>query len=309
MPGDKLKKEIIINLLYAEVFSHPLKKEEIENYSPHKTTSKDLEQAFDELVNGNVIKSKDDYYYVFEEGEKINKRLKGNDSADKMMPKAKKIARFIHKFPFVEGVGISGSLSKGVLHDDADFDFFIITKPNRLWVARTLLILYKKVFLLNSRKFFCVNYFIDTDNLEIEEKNRFTAMEIATLIPASGEIMQLFYSENEWIESYLCHQYDGEENITSLRKPILSKLITGSLKGKFGEWMDDKFMRMTFNRWQKKFGTFDSKKFDLTMKTRKYVSKHHPSDFQNKILVKHEELITAFKKEHIDELEKQNVSL
>ena len=90
MLGDKLKKEIIINLLYAEVFGHPLKKKEIENYSPLKTTSKELEQAFDELVKGGIIKKKDDYYYIFEEGAKINKRLQGNESADRMMPKAKK---------------------------------------------------------------------------------------------------------------------------------------------------------------------------------------------------------------------------
>ena len=83
-------------------------------------------------------------------------------------------------------MGISGSLSKGYYDDDGDIDFFIITSPKRLWIARTFLILYKKIFLLNSRKYFCVNYFISSNALEIEEKNIFTATELTTLLPMFG---------------------------------------------------------------------------------------------------------------------------
>ena len=69
--------------------------------------------------------------------------------AKEIMPKALKTSNFIAKFPYIECVSLSGALSKGYYDDDdGDFDFFIITKPNRLWIARTLLILYKKIFLL-----------------------------------------------------------------------------------------------------------------------------------------------------------------
>ena len=73
------------------------------------------------------------------------------------MPKAIKRAKFISKFPYIENVSISGALSKNYYNNDGDIDFFLITQPNRLWIARTLLIIYKKMFLLNSRKYFCVN--------------------------------------------------------------------------------------------------------------------------------------------------------
>ena len=79
--------------------------------------------------------------------------------ANEIMPKAIKISRKIAKFPFVESVNLSGSLSKGYYDLEDDIDFFIITKPNRLWIARTLLILYKKVFLLNSKKHFIFEVF------------------------------------------------------------------------------------------------------------------------------------------------------
>src|SRR4029453_8923510 len=89
----------------------------------------------------------------------------------------------IASFPYVRCVCISGSLSKKYFDDTTDIDFFVITKPGRLWVCRTFLILFKKLFLLNSKKYFCINYFIDSDNLEIPDQNIFTATELTTLIP------------------------------------------------------------------------------------------------------------------------------
>jgi hypothetical protein len=226
-----------------------------------------------------------------------------------LFDKAIRVSKFIQKFPFVKGVGISGSLSKGILHDDGDFDFFIVVKPNRVWVARTMMILYKKVFLLNSRKYFCVNYFIDSDHLEIEEKNRFTAVEVATLIPASGEIFDAFYEKNSWVNEYFPKQARTSFNTHQVKKPLWSKFFQGIFGGKFGDWADQRAMKITLNRWKKKFGDFDDTKFNLTMKSRRYVSKHHPNDFQNKVLNKYESLRQEFIKQHSEGLNNQGIEL
>ena len=80
------------------------------------------------------------------------------------------MTKFISKFPYVRAILLSGSISKGYMDKDSDVDYFIITQPNRLWVTRLLLMLFKKIFLFNSRKVFCINYFVDSEKLEIEEK-------------------------------------------------------------------------------------------------------------------------------------------
>lgn len=301
-----LKKEILQHLLYAEIFNHPVKAREISFFLTQN--SDDFQSIIDELEKDQLVIKTDDFYFIHPNADKIPKRIKGNQKAEKLTPKAHKTAQFIGAFPFVEGVGISGSLSKGVLHSDADFDFFIVTQPNRLWVARTLLILYKKIFLLNSRKYFCVNYFVDSNNLEIEEKNRFTAMEVATLIPAYGGIFKDFYRENQWVENYFPIQnknYPSSKN----QKGITSHLITQLLSKNLGEKMDTFLMRTTLKRWQKKFGKFDDRKFDLTMKTRRYVSKHHPSDFQSKVLSKYHDIVEQYKSTHHINLAKHNIEL
>jgi hypothetical protein len=295
---NSIKKKILDQLIYSEIFGYPLTEKEI----AHAIGEKNVGQELMELSEQNLVLQKENFYTIFALDLKVEQRKKGNQKARELLPKALKTAHFISKFPFIEGVGISGSLSKGMLMDDADFDFFIITNANRLWVARTLLILYKKIFLLNSRKYFCVNYFIDTDHLAIEEKNLFTATEIATLIPAKGEIFLKFYEENNWVSDHRrTRKLDSDAHI-KIEKPLISKSIMFLLSNNFGEWLDKKSMQLTFRRWKKKFNEFDRTKFDLTMKSRPYVSKHHPNDFQNKVLKRYDELQLLFEKDYIQSM-------
>jgi len=190
-------------ILYFSLFKYPLTEEEIFIFS--KAESKEqIKLDLIELVNDDIIYKIDDFYLTENNETLIKRRLEGNKMAKNIYQKALTVSRLISKFPYVEGVGISGSLSKGYYDDDGDIDFFIITSPKRLWIARTFLILYKKIFLLNSRKYFCVNYFISSNALEIEEKNIFTATELTTLLPMFGNgSFHKFYEKNKWVENYL----------------------------------------------------------------------------------------------------------
>ena len=306
MNSSDIKTHILTHLIYSEVFLHPLNKDELCQKVGNNTS---IEEALQELESTGLIHSANGFYYINEDNGKVKRRVSGSQLAHKLFPKAYRKAALISKFPYVQGVGISGSLSKGVLHDKADFDFFIITEPNRLWIARTLLILYKKVFLLNSRKYFCVNYFIDSENLEIEEKNLFTAVEISTMILAEGNVMKEFEAKNAWTNSIIHNPTKEIVGKREIKKPILTKWTMHLLKGKFGDYIDEKCLLLTLNKWRKKFKQFDSNTFDLTMKSRKYVSKHHPRDFQNNILKKFNLVKTEYKIVHSRELEKQMIEL
>lgn len=273
--------QAIRTLSYFDVFQYPLTAEEICRFSKSNINSDDL----NELVTLKIIKNVGDDFYGLEGAEiDIRIRLRGNDKARNLEKKAIRKANFIGQFPFVRSVCISGSMSKGYMGDDADLDFFIITQPGRLWVARTLLIFYKKVFLLNSRKFFCINYLVDTQHLEIEEKNRFTATEIITLINVYGsEQFQDFVTSNRWA-------FDSFPNSSPNRLPganhsgLLKRSMERMLKGKMGSKLDAYFMKLTFKRWERKFGNMHQPDFELAFKTRTYVSKHHPDNFQRKVL-------------------------
>lgn len=306
MNNADLKQQLLLRLIYGEVFAHPLSL--IELCALVRGTETEIAAALSSLEGLGLIQHTDNYYFIFDLKNKLERRKTGNAKAETLLPKAWKVGRKIYRFPYVEAVGISGSLSKGVLHEDGDFDFFIITQPNRLWVARTLLILYKKLFLLNSRKHFCVNYFIDTDHLEIEEKNAFTATEIATLLPVAGDAMHAFFTQNKWIEN---HGRLNERSIhfPKVSKPLMSRMVTGVLNGRFGEWADQMCMRATLRRWKSKFNGFEAETFELTMRSRRYISKHHPNNFQNKVLTRLEDIRQEYVLKHQAILQQEGIQL
>ena len=295
-------------ILYFSLFKYPLTEEEIFNFS--KATSKEqIKLDLNELVNDNIIYKIDDFYLTENNETLIKRRLEGNKMAKNIYQKALTISRLISKFPYVEGVGISGSLSKGYYDDDADIDFFIITSPKRLWIARTFLILYKKIFLLNSKKYFCVNYFISSNALEIEEKNIFTATELTTLLPMFGNgSFHKFYDENKWVENYLPNKTvtDGLSKLHVVKKPTTTKITEYFLDSRIGDWLDAAFLRITYKKWKIKFNHLEERQFNVAMKSTKNISKHHPLNFQRKVIDRLNNRYDELREKHNIHIAKEN---
>jgi hypothetical protein len=186
----------------------------------------------------------------------------------------------------VAAVGVSGSMSKGYYDSNSDVDFFVITTPNRLWICRTILILYKKIFLLNSRKYFCPNYFISSEQLEIIEQNRFTATELMTLIPMQGKIdFQRFYESNTWVKSYFNKFNPRLNDIPTIKKNFVITQMECLLDNKLGAAIDYFFRSITLRKWKAKFDYLSEEDFKIALKSTKNISKHHPSNFQKKVIL------------------------
>lgn len=267
------------------MFDYPLTRDEIFRYSKCKTLN-EVDVEINILLNKKIIFYINGFYLKSNAPEQVEKRLLGNEMAKKIMPKAVRVSKFIGKFPYVESVCLSGALSKGYFDNDGDIDFFIITKPNHLWIARTLLILYKKVFLLNSKKYFCVNYFISSDQLLISEQNRFTATEIITIIPICGrEVFESFVHANGWIDRFFPNSTTHDQhNLTDIKKPPLTKFIENLCDSSFGLRVDNFLRKLTLKKWNLKFKHLKKDDFDIALKSTKSASKHHPQNFQKVVI-------------------------
>jgi len=276
--------ETLKTILYFSIFRYPLKIEEIHSYTNNDTVD-ETSNELHHLIAEKIVTKIDDFYVYARDLESVIKRLRGNLHAQKALVKAKEKAAFISKFPYVEAVGISGSLSKGYYDKESDIDFFVITTPNKLWICRTLLMLYKKIFLLNSRKYFCVNYFIASNHLEIEEKNRFTATELKTLIPMQGkDVFEKFYAHNKWVNDYFSKFSPDLSAVTNTENPLLRKSIEYILDNKLGTSIDAAFKKITLKKWKSKFRFMNTEDFNIALKSTKNISKHHPSNFQKKVI-------------------------
>ncbi|HEY6159764.1 MAG TPA: nucleotidyltransferase domain-containing protein [Bacteroidia bacterium] len=285
--NDHVAAAVIGTLIYFDLFHYPLKLQELVMNCQHVPSSEEsIRHATGQLVAEEKIFVKDGLYFLPGREQIVQRRKEGNLLAEQFMKKAKGYSALISSFPFVRCVCISGSLSKGFMDKDSDVDYFIITEPGRLWVCRTFLVLFKKIFLLNSKKYFCVNYFVDENNLSIPDKNIFTATELSSIIPVYNYAMyNRLIMENTWCRDFYPNKkiVRTHENMPYRNGPV-KRLTEWLLKGKMGEWLDKRFFAFTVKHWKKKFSSFDESAFDLNLRSRKNVSKHHPQGFQYKVL-------------------------
>ena len=282
-----LGKSIIKTLAYYDIFEYPLTAEEIyQNLGTNSVSNLDVLNEIEILSDKGLVYRKNKFYLLRNNDILISRRIAGNNLAEKKINSAYRMTKFISKFPYVRAVLLSGSISKGYMEEGSDVDYFIITHPNRLWVTRLLLMLFKKVFLFNSRKVFCINYFVDTETLEIEEKNIFTATELATLIPTYGkELYDELYKKNSWIRDFYPNFPKRDSNIISNNKnSLIQKTFEKILSNSFGDKLDDFAMNLFEKSNQRKYHNYNKNDFRVAFKTSKRESKHHPKFFQKRVL-------------------------
>lgn len=285
-----MKSGILKVLAYFDLFDYPVSSDEIRFMMDRHVDKKDLLCNLNELSKDKCLFQLGDFYSLSDDKALRTKRLEGNERAKPLLEKAKKIADLLSHFPYVRGIAISGSLSKNYADLNADIDLFIITKANRLWIARTFLHLLKKLtFLIGHQHWFCMNYFIDEEALLIEEKNIFTATELITLIPVSGEeTMNRFFRVNDWAGHFFPN-YGMKTTIasrTNEKGKKVKKIIESVFNSRIWDPLDNYFEKLTTRRWATK-----EKRHKLNMKgnrmglmTGRHFSKPNPVFFQEKLL-------------------------
>jgi len=295
-PVTDTQRAVLRTLVYFDIFRHPLRGDELLRFLSTVCPDRQcVEEALKELTGNGLLVHEAGYYALNDAAQAVRDRLAGERRAADRMHRAQRMSRLIGHFPFVRGVMLSGSMSKGVLAEDGDIDYFIITAPGRLWLARTLLIAFKKVFLLNSRRDFCLNYFIDTEHLTIEDRNLFTATEVMTLVPMRGSsVCAAFFMANTWAAEHLPNAARPCLERLHDRQGRMTRLAERLLTGGFGDELDEWCMLRTKARWRSKFPEFDSARFELALRSRRYVSKHHPRNFQEKVLSAFTRGLSAF---------------
>jgi len=284
-------------LLYFDVFSYPLTREELLHLAgyPEKNAGQ-IEESLESMVLKGWIKQEGGFYYIGPGDHFVKRRIDGNLLAQKRMKAAQRYSRIISWFPFVRGVFLSGSISKGFMADHDDIDYFIITEPGRLWLSRTLLTLFKKIFLLNSYRNFCINYFVDTQNIYIPEQNIFTATEIVFTVPTFNLSMhEEFLKTNSWtLLYYPTFRQNGNhlKDNTPLLKVFLEKLLQNSL----GDRLENYFLKKSVNYIRKKFAKMSDEEFTKAFSIKPHELRYLPNRQQFRILGEYEKRIRDFEK-------------
>ena len=285
--GTDIRSCILKTLAYYDIFLYPLTTEEIFHNCSLPVSREEIQNELETLLSEIKIFRHHSYYDLQNNAGIVERRIKGNERAGREMEKAIIKAAHLSRFPYIRCIAVSGSLSKNYADENTDMDFFIITKANRLWIARTFLHLnYKFKKITGGRPSYCMNYYVDEEGLEIVEKNIFTATEISTLVPLyGGTTYQRFMQHNNWILDYL-PQFKPAMLPVAKNNSFFKKIMETLFNNALGSLIDKALMKGTDKRWQNKIKRQqkNQKGEPVSLCASRHFSKPDPGYFQQKIL-------------------------
>jgi hypothetical protein len=213
MAETKLREGILAALAFFSLYDLPLRKRRIyELLYKCSASENDVYKELDRLVLEGRLIQKGERYSIKPWDEA---RLDSNRAEiDKRWKKVDKYFRILSLIPFIEHAAIIHSLAIGNADQESDIDFFIITKPGKLYFVRSLIIIIFKLLgvyknRLHVKERFCFGYYItsgrlDLSDLLLSEDDPFMAFWFASHAPILGrETYRRFTDANRWVRNYL----------------------------------------------------------------------------------------------------------
>lgn len=240
---------VLRSLAYADVFRWPLRADDIAHNGAYPFVSVDECRTVLAMLEQQGLVFEDEGYYSMRMDPLMTfARRDREERAERFARIARWMGRLIAVFPFTRSVSVSGSLSKGSMPSDGDIDWFIVTQPGRLWLTRTLLTAFKKTILLNSRRYFCINHFVDARHMAMRDTDLYTATEIVTLMPIADDgTFDDFLRANTWVRTWFpAWRGPAQTSVTSGRS-LFKRILEGALGGPLGDRLEAWCKR----RWQR----------------------------------------------------------
>lgn len=290
---------VVRTLLYYHIFDYPLTAAEILRFSNHPWNGlAEVEHTAHDLVESSLIMADRGFFYIGEDSH-VDERVADQARARAAFPQADKWSRLISRFPYVRGVAVSGTLSKGVMKETDDLDYLVFTEPDRVWLCRLLLMGFKKLFLFNSHHRFCINYLLASDRLEIPDRDVFTATEIAWLLPTvNPSIYGRFIEANSWVGDHFPNwRPRSGDGVTPLAGGFLKAATESLIDFLGGRRLDNWAHRLISGRNKRRYSHLKVR-HEVALRSEKHVSKHHPRGFQERVLRRLDDEIGAFEGQH-----------
>ena len=280
---------IIRTLLYYDIWHHPLSAREVFRFLPANSLSLDelRRQLQADQEEGRILEHRGYYFVPGKTPAIVDQRDAKERHAHSLWRMARLSMHVIRRFPFVRAVFVSGDLSKNATTRESDVDFFVITEPDRLWIARTLLILFKKIFLLNSKKYFCLNSFATADHLTLDEQNIFLATEIATLKPLyNSALFHRYLEANSWIREYFPNFSLADVDLPRVcnRRSHAQKVLEFPFRFIPAGRLDSYLLRVMERTWARRYPVYDEATRKRIFRCTKSESRAYAGNFQEKIL-------------------------
>jgi len=189
---------------YADVFDMPIELEHLHRYMVGNSLSMiETSMAVDDLVAQGRLQRRGDVIYLTGRDVVLDIYDERTSRAAIMWHDAEKWGQRIGRIPFVRMVAVTGGLAVDSVADHDDIDFFIVTRPRRLWLTRLMIIVLGRIADREDIDL-CPNFIVSTRALAMDERSIYVARELAQMIVIVGDdLCQLVRRSNDWMFDYL----------------------------------------------------------------------------------------------------------
>ena len=200
-----LRRAVIRTIAYADVFDYPLRRGEVHRYLiGERATPDEVDRALEH--DGELramVERTGEEFHLRGRAAIVGHRRRREAASAELWRAARLYGRWIARLPLVRLVAVTGALAMNNAERDADIDLFILTRPGRLWLCRLLVLAVVRLAALRGRRL-CPNFLLSTDRLRLEERNLFTAHEVAQMVPLhSSSWYGSVLAANQWTGEHL----------------------------------------------------------------------------------------------------------
>lgn len=282
-PGSAGAADLILRLvLYYDIFRHPLTLGELARLS-----GLDPRFAVSRLEVAGRVERRGNYVCNRGRAGHIEERAARARAAERTWPAARRAGRVLAAFPWVRAALITGGLSKHSAEPGGDVDFLLLVEPGCVWTAKSALQGFRRVLPMRVRECFCTNYLLASDHLGLDDRNMYTAMELATAIPVHGaRLCRALIEANPWAERYIPGLAWSRERArhapTHVRGPIARAVET--IMAPASPFIERASLAAWNGYWDRKYAWLDAPTRGQRFKRRPEIATNHLHDFQAYVL-------------------------
>lgn len=200
----KTRDAVLSTVSYADVFDMPIEVDHLHRYLiGSEMTLQETREAIDDLVREGRLGRRDHVIYLAHRAEVLAIYDERTERAKTMWDQAEVWGQRIGRIPFVRMVAVTGGLAVDSVAAHDDIDFFIVTRPGRLWMTRLMIIILGRLADRSDIEL-CPNFIVSTEALEMDERSIYVARELAQMVVIVGdELCQTVRRRNDWMFDFL----------------------------------------------------------------------------------------------------------
>lgn len=164
------------------------------------------------------------------------------------------MARFLQFAPFLEMIGVNGSMTSGKISQNSDIDFLVVVKAGRIFTGRFFVTFL--TYITGRRRYgqkiagrICLNRYHTDDFLEIFPHDDYHGKVFSKLFPILDlrDYYKRYKEVNSWLKNYGFVEAKYPKVKPGRLLGVIRKFFEWILSGRFGNFLDRRL-----GSWQKK---------------------------------------------------------